>query len=61
MKYLIQNSGSICSKVDISDVLFDTEKNDFSIIEVYISVLRKKLGKPNVIETKRGLGYLIKE
>jgi len=26
-------------------------------VEVYIGYLRKKLGKPNLIKTKRGFGY----
>jgi two-component system response regulator MprA len=32
---------------------------DSNVIEVYIRYLRSKLGKPNLIRTKRGSGYLL--
>lgn len=28
-------------------------------VEVYVKYLREKLGKPNVIETRRGFGYRV--
>jgi two-component system OmpR family response regulator len=62
LKYLIENADVVCSKFDIADILFgDNFNDDVSLIETYISTLRKKLGKPNIIETKRGAGYLIRE
>lgn len=33
---------------------------DGNIIEVYVRYLRQKLGEPNVIQTVRGVGYILK-
>ena len=54
---LLQRPGQIVSKSQIEDQLysFDAEVES-NTIEVYISRLRKKLGK-DVVQTIRGLGY----
>lgn len=54
---LLQRPGQIVSKSQIEDRLysFDAEVES-NTIEVYVSRLRKKLGK-DVVETIRGLGY----
>ncbi len=54
---LLQRPGQIVSKSQIEDQLysFDAEVES-NTIEVYISRLRKKLGK-EVVQTIRGLGY----
>lgn len=59
LEYLAKNKGAVISKEKILDQVwgFESEATENSI-EVYINSLRKKLGK-DVIETKRGLGYLI--
>lgn len=54
---LLQRPGQIVSKSQIEDQLysFDAEVES-NTIEVYVSCLRKKLGK-EAVETIRGLGY----
>ena len=54
---LLQRPGQIISKSQIEDRLssFDAEVES-NTIEVYVSRLRKKLGK-DVVQTIRGLGY----
>lgn len=54
---LLQRPGQIVSKSQIEDQLysFDAEVES-NTIEVYVSRLRKKLGK-DVVQTIRGLGY----
>lgn len=54
---LLQRPGQIVSKSQIEDQIyaFDSEVES-NTIEVYVSRLRKKLGK-DVVQTLRGLGY----
>ncbi len=65
LQYLLRNRGRVCSRTRIMesvwDIHFDT---DTSVIDVYINFLRKKLcagGEPDIIETVRGTGYVIRE
>jgi DNA-binding response OmpR family regulator len=61
LEYLAKNKGAVISKDKILDQVwgFESEATE-NTIEVYINSLRKKLGK-DVIETKRGLGYVIND
>ena len=58
---LLQRPGQIVSKSQIEDQIyaFDSEVES-NTIEVYISRLRKKLGR-DLIETHRGLGYRLRK
>ena len=65
LQYLLRNRGRVCSRTriieNVWDIHFDT---DTSVIDVYINFLRKKLcagGEPDIIETVRGAGYVIRE
>ena len=57
LEALIDRPGAIVSKQQIDEALYafgaEVESNT---VEVYVSRLRKKLGK-DVVETVRGLGY----
>lgn len=59
LETLLQNRGSIVAKSRLEDRLysFDAEVES-NTIEVYVSRLRKKLGRDSV-ETLRGLGYRV--
>lgn len=61
--FLLTNQGQIVSRDDIMNYLWDTENFvDDNTLTVNISRLRHKLediGLKNVIETKRGSGYLL--
>jgi len=65
LEYLVLRAGQIVSKAEILEHLYDFNAETFSnVIEVYISVVRKKLdvGSPDVvIRTVRGQGYVIEE
>ena len=54
---MLQRPGQIVSKSQIEDQIyaFDSEVES-NTIEVYVSRLRKKLGK-DVVQTLRGMGY----
>jgi len=61
LEYLALRSGTIVSKTDIIDHLYDFNEENFSnVVEVHISRLRKELqrvGEPCRITTVRGMGY----
>lgn len=65
LEYLIRNKGKVVSRPAIAehvwDVTFDTGTN---VVEVYVNILRKKIDKDfaaKLIQTRIGLGYVIKE
>lgn len=54
---LLQRPGSIVTKVQLEERLYDFDSEvESNTIEVFVSRLRKKLGR-DCIETLRGLGY----
>ena len=61
--YLLQHKGCIVSRDELMDYLWDTNKFiDDNTLTVNITRLRKKLeeiGLVDVIETRRGQGYLL--
>jgi len=65
LEYLVLRAGQTVSKAEILEHLYDFNAEASSnVIEVHISVLRKKLdmGLPNVvIRTVRGQGYVLEE
>ena len=61
LHYLMQKRDCVVSKTELSEHIYglDMEK-DSNVIEVVINHLRRKLD-PALIETRRGLGYQMKE
>lgn len=58
LKYMMLNQGKILSSSQLVEHVYDyNEDKDSNVIEVYISRLRKRLGK-QTIATKRGQGYI---
>ena len=61
LEYLVLHRGRVIGRTELYDHLLDESDNGFSnSLEVHISNLRKKLCE-NVIETRRGQGYVIPE
>lgn len=60
LEILMSNSDKIVSKSQIENHIYDWESGDIesNTIEVYISALRRKLGK-DFIKTIRGVGYMV--
>lgn len=59
LEYLVLHRGKVVSRVELVNHLFDEHDDPASnVLDVYISYLRKKLGS-ELIETRRGLGYVI--
>jgi len=60
-QYLALHRGKVVSRSELYDHLFDENDEAASnLLDVYVSYLRKKLG-PDIIETRRGQGYVIPE
>jgi DNA-binding response OmpR family regulator len=61
LRYLFLHPGKLISKSTLKDHVYDFESDtDSNVIEVYISHLRRKLGKQR-IKTHRGQGYIFQE
>jgi len=61
LAYLFHHQGRVVSRSELVEHLYDQDfDRDSNTIEVFIGRLRKKLGV-DVIETVRGLGYLVGE
>lgn len=64
LRYLMLNPNRVLSKAQILDHVWDYDfRGESGIVESYISYLRRKLdadGEPSLIQTKRGVGYVLK-
>jgi len=61
LAYLMHHKGRIVSRTELVEHLYDQDfDRDSNTIEVFVGRLRKKLGQ-DLIETRRGLGYIIEE
>lgn len=61
LAYLALHRGRVVERGELYDHLFDECDDTLSnLLDVYVSSLRKKLGT-DVIETRRGVGYVIPE
>jgi two-component system, OmpR family, response regulator len=59
LSYLMHHAGRVVSRTELVEHLYDQDfDRDSNTIEVFVGRLRKKLGV-DVIQTMRGLGYLI--
>lgn len=59
LELLAIHSGKLVSRTMIYDHIFDEDDDSLSnLVDVHVSHLRKKLGK-DVIETRRGQGYIL--
>lgn len=62
--YLVQNQGRICTRKEIIENVWDIHFDyDTSVIDVYMTTLRKKLNissENNILHTVRGIGFIAK-
>lgn len=65
LEYLLQNAGAVLSREQIQEHVWDFSYEGASnMIDVYINSLRKKLDKDfaqKLVQTVRGVGYVLKE
>ena len=59
LAYLMHHTGRVVSRTELVEHLYDQDfDRDSNTIEVFVGRIRKKLGV-DVIQTVRGLGYLL--
>jgi len=64
LRYLLVNAGRVLSKAQILDHVWEYDfDGDASVVEVYMSYLRKKVdtGEPKLLHTVRGVGYTLRD
>ena len=65
LEYLVRNKEKVCTRSRIIEHVWDIHfDSDTSVIDVYITFLRRKLesaGCVNIIHTIRGVGYIVRE
>jgi DNA-binding response OmpR family regulator len=60
LEYLAQREGEIVTRAEIWEHVYDFHSDmPSNVIDVYVSYLRKKLGQPPIIHTRRGHGYTL--
>lgn len=64
LRFLMNNANRVMSKAQILDHVWEYDFNgEMGIVESYVSYLRKKidpLSKNELIQTKRGVGYMFR-
>lgn len=61
LRYLLLNPDIVLSKDRIAEHIWQYDfEGDPNVVETYVSYLRKKLGPPRVIQTVRGVGYVLR-
>jgi len=62
---LLKNKNRVCTREEILDKVWDIHfEYDSGVIDVYINSLRKKIKSVkdiNIIDTVRGVGYIVKD
>ncbi|HET8761020.1 MAG TPA: winged helix-turn-helix domain-containing protein, partial [Nitrospiria bacterium] len=64
LEYLVRHRDRAVTRTEISEHIYDISfDSDSNVIDVHVNALRKKLARrssPPVIETVRGVGYMIR-
>ncbi|HUG29806.1 MAG TPA: response regulator transcription factor [Candidatus Limnocylindria bacterium] len=60
LELFLRHPGEVLSKEVILDRLWGYSF-DGNLVEVYVGYLRRKLGEPQMVETLRGVGYVLRE
>jgi DNA-binding response OmpR family regulator len=60
LEYLTMRAGELVTRTEIWEHVYDFRSEAHSnVVDVYVSYLRKKLGPPPIIHTRRGQGYVL--
>ena len=61
LRYLLLNAEQVVSKAQIAEHIWQYDfGGDANIVETHMSYLRRKLGEPRLIQTVRGVGYVLR-
>ena len=63
LEYLMRRQGETVSRTDVWNHIYEYHSTATSnVVDVYVGYLRNKLnagGRPNLIQTRRGFGYVL--
>ena len=60
LEYLAMRAGELVTRTQIWEHVYDFNSDATSnVVDVYVGYLRKKLGAPGLIHTRRGFGYVL--
>ena len=60
LEYLAMRAGELVTRTEIWEHVYDFRSDAHSnVVDVYVGYLRKKLGAPQLIHTRRGHGYML--
>jgi len=60
LEYLAMRAGELVTRTEIWEHVYDFRSDAHSnVVDVYVGYLRKKLGAPQLIHTRRGHGYIL--
>ncbi len=60
LEYLALRAGQLVTRTEIWEHVYDFHSEAHSnVVDVYVGYLRKKLGAPQLIHTRRGQGYVL--
>jgi len=60
LEYFARNAGRVIGRAELSEHVWDEHFDPLSnLIEVYVQRLRRKLGEPQILHTRRGAGYVL--
>ena len=60
LEYFARNAGRVIGRAELSEHVWDERFDPVSnVIEVYVQRLRRKLGPPPMLMTRRGAGYIL--
>ena len=60
LEYLARRRGQVVSRPEIEAHIYDEQVNPMSnVVDSAICQLRKRMGDTELIETRRGLGYVL--
>ena len=54
----MRHSGRVVGKLELLDHVWDGDREDLNVVEVYVGYLRRKFGR-DAIATVRGSGYRV--
>jgi two-component system copper resistance phosphate regulon response regulator CusR len=60
LEYFARNAGRVIGRAEITEHVWDENFDSATnLIEVYVQRLRRKLGPPSLLRTRRGAGYVL--
>jgi DNA-binding response OmpR family regulator len=62
LKVLMREPGRVFTRTELCERVWERKHDyDTKLVEVFIGRLRRKLGRPSLIQTRRHIGYTIIE